>query len=237
MVHDDLNAAAAAARSLASEVTGLNALIAKGVDVEIIRAHSRQLNDSLPIARSCIRTVLTELRQVRTNAIQLGDISAPTAHECAITMVYAFNLAHTTGIELLSRKRVNTWPDCDLVLAEIELESTKAKSSREKEQYNLKPTKIVEDSSDYKVSSDFRSVHWFGTDYEFTATQAACVRKLFEAYANKAPVLGQDSILESADSACSKLGDVFDKGKHPAWGTMIVAGKTKGAFQLAKPKI
>jgi hypothetical protein len=82
-------------------------------------------------------------------------------------------------------------------------------------------------------SDDFRSVCWYGTDYVFTPTQAACVRVLWEAWERGSPVMGQDSILETAGSTGARLRDVFEKGKHQAWDKMIVSAK-KGAFRLAE---
>jgi hypothetical protein len=84
-------------------------------------------------------------------------------------------------------------------------------------------------------SSDFSTVQWYGTQYDFTKTQAACVKVLWEAWENKTPGISEETILENAGSCGSRLRDVFDKGKHRAWGTMIVkAGK--GRFQLQEPK-
>ena len=48
-------------------------------------------------------------------------------------------------------------------------------------------------------------------------------------------MLSQSTILDRAGSDGSKLRDVFDKGKHPAWETMIVAAERKGAYRLAEP--
>jgi len=83
-------------------------------------------------------------------------------------------------------------------------------------------------------SKDFRSVHWFGTDYGFTPTQAACVKVLWAAWENGTPDLGQDTILEhpEVEAESKRLFDVFRD--HPAWGTMIVKGQTAGAYRLAE---
>jgi len=83
-------------------------------------------------------------------------------------------------------------------------------------------------------SEDFRSVRWCGTEYAFTTMQAACVQVMWQSWERGAPEMSQVIILEDAGSASERLRDVFDKGKHTAWGTMIVAGR-KGAFRLAKP--
>jgi hypothetical protein len=84
-------------------------------------------------------------------------------------------------------------------------------------------------------SIDFRSVHWFGADHTFSATQAACVQVLWEAWENGTPEVGQATILEhpEVEAESKRLVDVF-KG-HPAWGTMIVKGRTAGAYRLAGP--
>jgi hypothetical protein len=82
---------------------------------------------------------------------------------------------------------------------------------------------------------DFRSVHWYGNDYTFTPTQAACVKVLWEAWKNGTPEVGQETILEhpQVEAESKRLVDVFKD--HPAWGTMIVKGQTAGAYKLAAP--
>jgi hypothetical protein len=84
-------------------------------------------------------------------------------------------------------------------------------------------------------SADFRSVHWYGKDYTFTPTQAACVKLLWGANENGTPELGQDTILlhPTVEAGASRLRDVF-KG-HPAWDLLIVKGTTQGAYRLAEP--
>src|SRR5262249_5121252 len=86
-------------------------------------------------------------------------------------------------------------------------------------------------------SPDFRSVHWAGKPYEFTPLQARCVQVLWESWERGVPPVGEQTILERADSESRRLRDVFDKGEHPAWDTMIVPGGTKGSFRLADPEI
>ncbi|GMU37709.1 MAG: hypothetical protein EDS66_12215 [Planctomycetota bacterium] len=80
-------------------------------------------------------------------------------------------------------------------------------------------------------SPDFRSVHWDGVDYAFTANQAAIVKQLWEAYENGTPDVGGDTLLVNAESDTRRMADVFKK--HSAWGTMIVEGSTKGTYRLA----
>ncbi len=82
-------------------------------------------------------------------------------------------------------------------------------------------------------SLDYRSMHWFGTDYTFTVIQAVIVKILWEAWEAGAPEVGTDTLLEAADSKTSRLIDLF-RGCS-AWGTMIVDGSTKGSKQLSGP--
>ena len=93
-------------------------------------------------------------------------------------------------------------------------------------------TMTVPDTS-LRHSKDFRSVRWFGKYHAFTATQAACVRALWEAWENGTPELSGETVLEVAGAESKRLKDVF--GDHSAWETMIVSGSTKGAYRLAKP--
>jgi hypothetical protein len=90
-------------------------------------------------------------------------------------------------------------------------------------------------------SADFRSVHWYGTYYTFTSAQAACVKVLWQAWKNGTSEIAQDTILDEIDAAGNRLIDLFrdrnsESGYHPAWGTMIVSGSTKGSFCLNPPK-
>lgn len=78
---------------------------------------------------------------------------------------------------------------------------------------------------------DFRSVIWFGEQYDFTTMQAACVRVLWENWERGTPGMAEITILDKAGSAGDRLRDVFTKGEHPAWGTMIIRAK-KGAYKL-----
>jgi hypothetical protein len=88
--------------------------------------------------------------------------------------------------------------------------------------------------ADVSHSDDFRCLRWCKAEYTFTPTQAACVRVLYEAWQNGSPVMGQAAILEAAESSGGRLRDVFDKGKHPAWGKLIVSPR-KGAYRLSDP--
>lgn len=79
---------------------------------------------------------------------------------------------------------------------------------------------------------DFRSLAWGDAQYAFTPSQAAVVKVLWEARDNRTPDVGEQFILEAVDSCGSRLRDIFSK--NPAWGTLILTGKTKGTFRLAE---
>ena len=82
-------------------------------------------------------------------------------------------------------------------------------------------------------SPDFRSVNWYGTPYQFSRTQALCVKVLWEASESGARDVGDATILRIADSDAMRLPLVF-RG-NPAMGAMIVEGSTKGTHRLAGP--
>lgn len=80
-------------------------------------------------------------------------------------------------------------------------------------------------------SPDFRSVHWFGTEYGFTTTQAAIVQVLWKNWKQGTPDVSDAHLLvEPGVRESSRLVDIFRKS--PAWNTMIVSGKTKGTKRL-----
>jgi hypothetical protein len=95
---------------------------------------------------------------------------------------------------------------------------------------------VADDPKIRRHSEDFRSVVWWGTSYTFTKSQAACVRILWTAWKEKTPELDGLTVVTQADIAQTRLIDVFrSKGKaHAAWGTMIVSGKSKGAYRLSE---
>ena len=81
-------------------------------------------------------------------------------------------------------------------------------------------------------SSDFRSVRWYEAQYSFTADQSHVVRILWEHWRQGTPDVGDESLLSAVDpqSPPNRMNVLFRK--HPAWGTMIVAGQTKGTHRL-----
>jgi hypothetical protein len=81
-------------------------------------------------------------------------------------------------------------------------------------------------------SADFRSVHWFGNNFSFTANQAACIEVLWEAWENKTPEVGDATVLERAGIDAGRLAVVF-RG-HAAWNSMIRPGQSKGTHRLVE---
>jgi hypothetical protein len=86
---------------------------------------------------------------------------------------------------------------------------------------------------DVAHSPDFRSVNWCGSTYTFTGTQAACIRILWQSFEIGCADVSDLAVLDGAASGSERLPLVFRD--HPAWGTMIVAGATKGTHRLSQP--
>jgi len=91
--------------------------------------------------------------------------------------------------------------------------------------------------SDVAHSIDFRSVRRFGTVYSFTTNQAPVVRQLYEHWQAGTPDVGDETLLFSVDPEAppARLSTLFRD--HPAWGTMIVAGGSKGTRRLSTPEV
>jgi hypothetical protein len=168
MSHPDLNAAAAAARGLASMVSAIRGLMAAGAREDTIKRLTDQLNDKYEEAQASIQTVVMELRLTRDCAVQLGDVVAPTAHEAAEEMVRALN-RERFGVEVIGRKQMQVWPDADKVMAEIELELTKARHHREQAKL-LGPAALEPEavSGEQSVDQPRESL----TDNEYTVLRA-----------------------------------------------------------------
>lgn len=81
-------------------------------------------------------------------------------------------------------------------------------------------------------SPDFRSANWYGQEFSFTLTQATCLKTLWEAWENGCPEMSGQTILEAIESPQNRLDYLFKD--HPAWGTMIVCGETRGTYRLGK---
>lgn len=95
------------------------------------------------------------------------------------------------------------------------------------------PTGEKNDLGPARHSGDFRSVHWYGEYYFFTANQARVVRILWEAWKHGTPEVGDAYLLTEADVSGDRLANLF-RGNR-AWGTMIVDGSTRGTSRLQPP--
>ena len=97
----------------------------------------------------------------------------------------------------------------------------------------------VEDANDTVLSQsparhspDFRCVHWFGTKYTFTASQAAIIEIMWNAWEQRTPDISDAHLLErSGLGKGSRLVDIFRN--HPAWKRLIVPGERKGTRRLS----
>lgn len=104
-----------------------------------------------------------------------------------------------------------------------------------KQEKGKKPSKL-----DYQHSEDYTSVAWFGERYQFTKTQALCVKHLWAEWEKSEGLsLSEKTIGEKIGSAADnyKLKHTFrvkrnnKSRQHPAWGKMIVSSG-KGMFCL-----
>src|SRR5262249_27912798 len=112
MVHmsPDLDAAATAARYLATAAASIRALPAAGATEDTIKRLTDELSQNYPDAREAIRAVAMEIRRTRACAFTFGDVVAPTAHEAALEMVYALN-RERFGVEIVGCGPLRAWPD------------------------------------------------------------------------------------------------------------------------------
>ena len=85
-------------------------------------------------------------------------------------------------------------------------------------------------------STDFRSVQWFGEVFTFTKNQAPVVGLLYQNWEAGTPDVGDETLLLAVDPEAppTRLAVLFRN--NPAWGTMIMGGKTKGTHRLRPPE-
>jgi hypothetical protein len=86
-----------------------------------------------------------------------------------------------------------------------------------------------------RAGSDYRSVVLDEILYDFTPTQAAIIKQLWEASRNGTPAIGQETLVEEAGSAGELVRDIFRSGgrMHVCWGVALIQGPTKGSYQLS----
>jgi hypothetical protein len=104
-------------------------------------------------------------------------------------------------------------------------------------------------SCSIRVGTGFRSVLWGDQLFSFTPNQADCFALLYQDFIAGTPEVGEQALLAEAvgKDVKGRLSHVFrtrvkDKRgrsclkQHPAWGTMIVPGQTKGSFRIIPPR-
>lgn len=122
--------------------------------------------------------------------------------------------------------------DCSLIWSEPFLES-----SEMIEKYLLDDMPEGDTRPAARHSQDFSSVHWFGTDYTFTAMQADAVSEWWAAWKHGTPDVRDTTILTEVGAKSKKKASLHNiLSGHPAWGTMIIAGATKGTHRLQQPE-
>lgn len=95
------------------------------------------------------------------------------------------------------------------------------------------PSEPTPAPSEVAHSDDFRSVRWHGRNSSFTPTQAACVKLLWQAWEQGVPDVVGPRLLDVAGSECVRVSDIFRA--HPAWGSLIARGGSRGTFRLLDP--
>lgn len=77
-------------------------------------------------------------------------------------------------------------------------------------------------------AAGFESVCWYGTVYTFTPKQRSVVAALWQAWEQGYRWMDQAALMELAESDQSRLRGLFDHGRHPAWGTLVVQAQIHG---------
>lgn len=98
------------------------------------------------------------------------------------------------------------------------------------------PAKSGDDPPTISHSPDFCAVRWHdGTVYSFSGMQRDVIAALFRAREGGHEWVSQETLLELAESNCTRLRDLFRD--HPAWGTVIESavrsGGPPGSYRLA----
>jgi hypothetical protein len=83
----------------------------------------------------------------------------------------------------------------------------------------------------FRHSTDFRSVTLHGKKFSLTSPQAQVIERLYEAYQNGTPDVGQDALLVELELQSTRLRDIF-KSTSEVWGTLVMQGKKKGTYRL-----
>lgn len=82
----------------------------------------------------------------------------------------------------------------------------------------------------------FKAVTWYGKEYRFSSTQAACVAILWRNWLGGTPIVREALILEMTGLDARSLKDVFRMPPgRDAWGTLIGIGDRRGTVRLIEP--
>jgi len=85
-------------------------------------------------------------------------------------------------------------------------------------------------------SRDYRTVDWFGTQYQFSPPQAACIQVLWRAWLSGTPIIREEQVLETARIKARSLKEVFKAPPgQAAWGSLIADGDRRGTVRLIEP--
>ena len=86
------------------------------------------------------------------------------------------------------------------------------------------------ESPEFGHSADYRRVDWQGKKFRFSPMQSRVVRLLHEEFKEGRDELGAAVLLDGSDSTGEYVRDIFRR--HCAWGTLIIAGESKGTHKL-----
>jgi hypothetical protein len=182
----------------------------------------RELADDLGVLGDGVRFALGEI--LRGRAFALGNLSAEKADEWNRRSPGKNPGRHWTGRAVFKPIPIGLIESVRREVAGVA---------------NLKTVSTAVAVSDHATapvehSPDFRSVRWYGNDYSFSGNQAVIVESLWDAWTKGTPDISDAKLLAKAGADTKRIADVFRRkgAAHPAWGTMIVTGDTKGTRRL-----
>ena len=108
-----------------------------------------------------------------------------------------------------------------------------SESSREEDAQVHPPpdSETSPEPQEFVPSPDYRRVDWRGKRFRFSPMQSHVVRLLHEEFKRGGGELGDVWLLERSGSTGKYLRDIFRR--HCAWGTLIIAGESKGTHKLS----
>ncbi len=208
--------------------------------IKVLTGPGPQYDKEIPMSKAAVALVLRAHTSARKLRLKIEQVVGPEEagkfyHKMRETLRYAFDYSSDSETGKLKQRavwlgshgraesivrRLEQWNDRSLLLAKQD--SGKAETKTE-----------PADEEKTTHSIDFRSVCWYGTDYNFTPNQAAAIKILWENWEKGTPDVGGDTLSTEIESDSKRARDIF-KG-NPAFRTMIRQGKTKGTYRLAEP--